>query len=146
MTSTETGTSLQLVPYLFFYGLTEQALGFYKTILGGTYELMRNSDSPMGAETPDNWKNKIMHASFTGNGFRFMASDGRGPATIDPESGNITLAISAPTPEEGQRIFDALAQGGKVTMPFEQAFWGGKFGMCNDRFGIEWMVVFEPKP
>lgn len=144
MTSTDTATTLQLAPYIFFGGRCEEALEFYKTVLGGTYEVMRNSDSPMGAEAAENWKHKIMHSSFTAPGLKFMASDGRGPQVIDPEAGNITLALTAPTAEQGKRIFDALADGGKVKMPFDAAFWGGTFGMLDDRFGIEWMVVSDP--
>lgn len=139
-TSAETKVA-QLAPYIFFYGRCEEALEFYKSVFGGTYELMRVGDSPMAAEMPPEFSNKIMHASFTAPGISFMAADGREIKTIDPEAGNISLALSATDAAQGDRLFNALSQGGKVKMPLSDAFWGGRFGMFDDRFGIEWMVT-----
>lgn len=144
MTSTAhaAGTNvLQLAPYIFFYGRCEEALEFYKNVLGGSYEAMRNSDTPMADQVPADWKNKIMHASFTAPGISFMASDGREAKPIDPDAGNIAVALTAPDRAQGERIFNALCEGGSVNMPLGDAFWGGKFGSVNDRFGIEWMVT-----
>jgi PhnB protein len=135
----------QLVPYVFFYGRCEEALAFYEKALGGTYELMRNSDaSTMSADCPPcapEFKNKVMHATFTAPGITFMASDGREAKTIDPEEGNISLALSIATAADGERIFKALAEGGNIKMPLKEAFWGGKFGLIHDRFEVEWMVT-----
>jgi len=139
--STATVATTQLAPYIFFYGRCEEALEFYKAALGGTYEMQRNSDTPMGEDVPADWKSKVMHASFTAPGFTFMAADGREAHTIDPDAGNISLALSASDRAAGERIFKALSDGGKVTMPLDDAFWGGRFGMFVDRFGIEWMVT-----
>ena len=134
-------TTLQLQPYVFFYGRCEEALEFYKKVFGGTYEAMRNSDSPYADQTAPDFKNKIMHASFTAPGVSFFASDGREAKTIDPDEGNISLALNAIDRAAGERTFNALAEGGKVGMPIEDAFWGGRFGMVQDRFGIEWMCT-----
>ena len=134
---------MELQPYIFFYGKCEEALEFYKRALGGTYEMQRNSESGMAGHMPPDAGNRVMHASFTAGNLKFMASDGRDVKAIDPDAGNITLSIEGSDRAEGQRVFDALSQGGKVDMPFEDAPWGdgGKFGMITDRFGIEWMVV-----
>ena len=134
---------MQLEPYLCFYGRCEEALEFYKGVFGGSYEAQRNSDMPPGMmEMPDDWKNKIMHSTFKGPGFQFMASDGRPPARkVNTDEGNISLSIGASTDDEGARIHKALSEGGTVDMPFEEAFWGGKFGMVTDKFGTEWMIV-----
>jgi PhnB protein len=132
---------MQLTPYIFFYGRCEEALEFYKGILGGSYELMRVSESPVKDQMPPNAQNFVMHASFNGGGVSFMASDGREAKTIDPDAGNITLALNADDRAEGARVFNALADGGKVSMPLSDAFWGGRFGMLVDRFGNEWMVT-----
>ena len=134
-------TTLLLQPYIFFYGRCEEALEFYKKIFGGTYEAMRNSDTPYGEQMPPDFKNKIMHASFTAPGVSFFASDGREAKSIDPDEGNVSLAINATDGAAGERMFNALAEGGKVTMPIENAFWGGRFGSVQDRFGIEWMCT-----
>jgi PhnB protein len=144
MTTTDTKANAavaQLAPYIFFYGRCEEALEFYKKVLGGSYELQRNSESPMADQVSADFRNKVMHASFNAPGISFMASDGREAKTIDPEAGNISLALSATDRAEGERIFKALSDGGNVKMPLEDAFWGGKFGMFDDRFGIEWMFT-----
>ncbi|MBC5800348.1 MAG: VOC family protein [Candidatus Eremiobacteraeota bacterium] len=134
---------MQLAPYIFFYGRCEEALAFYQTALGGTYELQRNTDLPpeYQKDLSDDWRNKVMHASFTAPGLTFMASDGRDPKPVDPEAGNISLGLAAPDRAAGERVFKALSQGGSVQMPLEDAFWGGRFGIVHDRFGIEWMLT-----
>ncbi|MEO9170946.1 MAG: VOC family protein [Candidatus Baltobacteraceae bacterium] len=132
---------MQLAPYIFFYGRCEEALEFYKSVLGGTYELTRIADSPMADNVAPDFRDKVMHATFTGAGVTFMASDGREAKAIDPEAGNISLALSATDRTEGERVFKALSEGGNVAMPLDDAFWGGKFGTFDDRFGIEWMLT-----
>ncbi|HEY9085124.1 MAG TPA: VOC family protein [Candidatus Tyrphobacter sp.] len=137
---------MQLVPYIFFYGRAEEALEFYKSVLGGTYEAMRSGDAPeeISREINPEHKQKIMNASFTAPGISFMCSDGRpddDAKRIDPDEGNISLALSVTDGAEGNRLFAALSQGGSVRVPLDDAFWGGRFGIIHDRFGIEWMVT-----
>lgn len=131
---------MQLAPYIFYYGRCEEALEFYKRALGGSYDLQRNSDSPMGDQVSSDFRNKVMHATFTAPGITFMASDGREAKKIDPEAGNISLSLSTGDRAEGERLFKALSEGGNVKMPFDDVSWGGKFGVFDDRFGIEWMI------
>jgi PhnB protein len=131
---------MQLVPYIFFYGRCAEALDFYKGILGGNYEMMRVGESPMKDQMPPGTENLVMHASFTGGGVSFMASDGREVKTIDPDAGNISLSLTTDDRAEGDRLFAALSAGGKVTMPLSDAFWGGRFGVTVDRFGNEWFL------
>ena len=143
--TTTTGTTgvsvMQLSPYIFFYGRCAEALEFYKNAIGGTYEMQKNSESPMADQTPPEFRDKIMHATFTGPGISFMASDGAGPRTIDPEEGNISLALAFTDVKQADKVFKALADGGTVKMPLESAVWGGRFGMLVDRFGNEWMIT-----
>jgi len=131
----------QLVPYIFFYGRCEEALEFYKGVFGGSYEMMRVKDTPMASEMPPGAANSVMHASFTADGIAFMASDGREVKTVDPDAGNISISLSLDDGPRGETIFNALAAGGKVGMPIDNAFWGGRFGMVTDKFGTEWMMV-----
>jgi PhnB protein len=131
-------TTLQ--PYVFYYGRCEEALRFYKTVFGGDYELSRVGDGPMAEEAPKETHNNVMHASFTADGVNFLASDGRGDKVIEPDEGNISLCISYTDGDLAQKAFDGLAAGGNVKMPLGDAFWGGKFGMVDDKFNIEWMV------
>lgn len=130
--------SLTLEPYVFFYGRCEEAMEFYKRAIGGTYEITRVKDYPGGG--PPEAGERVMHATFTGNGFSFMAADGREDKAIDPAQGNIALALSASERAEGERLFNALSDGGSVDMPFAEAGWGGRFGIVTDRFGTEWMI------
>jgi PhnB protein len=130
-----------LVPYIFLYGRCEEALEFYKGVFGGSYEMMRVSDTPMASEMPPGAGNSVMHASFTADDVKFMASDGRDVKTVDPDAGNISLALSFEDGARGEQIFNGLAAGGKVGMPIDTAFWGGRFGMLTDKFGNEWMVT-----
>jgi PhnB protein len=133
--------STQLVPYIFFYGRCEEALEFYKGVFGGSYEMMRVSDTPMASDMPPEAGKSVMHASFTADGIAFMASDGRDVKPVDPDAGNISVALSFDDGPRGERIFAALSAGGNVGMPIDKAFWGGRFGMLTDKFGTEWMVT-----
>jgi PhnB protein len=132
---------MRLEPYIFFYGRCEEALAFYKSVLNGDYELQRVGGSPAAEHMPPGSENRVMHASFRAGDMRFMASDGREEKSVDPDAGNISLSIETDDTAAGDRIFNALAEGGKVSMPMDAAFWGGRFGMLVDRFGIEWMVT-----
>ncbi len=135
----------KLVPYIFLYGRCEEALEFYKSVFGGSYELMRMGDVPPDPEHPEHQmppeaKNRVMHASFTADSISFMASDGRDVKAVDPDAGNISLALTFEDASRGETVFNGLAAGGKVAMPIDKAFWGGRFGMIVDKFGTEWMV------
>jgi PhnB protein len=144
MATTDTASTavavMQLAPYIFFYGRCEEALKFYENALDGTASFQRNSESSMGADVPEEWRNKVMHATFTAPGITFMASDGREPRKIDSEEGNISLALTATDRAQGDRVFAALSAGGNVKYPLAEAPWGGRFGIFDDRFGIEWMM------
>jgi PhnB protein len=139
--TTTAATDLQLVPFVFFYGRCEEALEFYKQAIGGTYELQRIGETPMAADFPKESHQRVMHAIFKGGGMTFMASDGRETKQIDPEEGNVILALASTDSAQGERIFTALSVGGTVRTPLGEVFWGGKFGSLIDRFGIEWMVT-----
>lgn len=133
---------MDLQPYLFFYGRCAEALEFYKRALGGTYDAQLVKDSTMAAQMPPEAQGFVMHASFTAGGIKFFASDGSEQKSIDPDAGNISLALAAGDDADGKRFFSALADGGNVKMPLEPAPWGdGKFGMLVDRFGVEWMMT-----
>lgn len=131
----------QLQPYIFFYGRCEEALNFYKGLFGGTYEVMLVKDSPVAEQFPADFREKVMHSSFTAPGIQFMASDGREAKAVDPDAGNISIALSFTDAAKGEHIFAALSEGGKVSMPLAPAFWGGRFASLSDRFGIEWLLT-----
>jgi len=134
---------MELEPYLYFTGLCEDALNFYSRIFGGKIEgMMRYEGSPMESQVPPDYKKKVMHARFKSPSLHFMAADGR-PGTTQP-GGNISLSLGSRSLSEAQRVWEKLAEGGRVDMPFQDMFWGAKFGQLTDRFGIDWMINCEP--
>ena len=143
MTTTAQAKITQCVPYMFFYGRCEEALEFYKSVFGGSWEGMRVKDTPMADQMPPGSGNNIMHASFSSQGVNFQCSDGDQRKNVDADEGNVSLSITAASAADGESICKALADGGKVIMPFGDAFWGGKFGAVNDRFGTQWMVTSD---
>jgi len=135
---------MELEPYLFFHGRCEEALNFYKECLRGEIVgLNRFAGSPMESQVGSDYKDKVMHASFVAGDVKFMASDGRPAAPRDGDD-DIALSLATGDAAEGERVFNALAAGGQVTMPLQDVFWGGKFGSLTDRFGVQWMVSVRP--
>ncbi|MGD1065948.1 MAG: VOC family protein [Vulcanimicrobiaceae bacterium] len=131
---------MQLEPYLFFSGNCEEALTFYKGVFGGNITSMnRYGGSPMAGDAPAGWDQKVMHASFEAGEVKFMAADSS-QSTPDGNNARARLCVGAGEHEKGRAIFDALAAGGSITVPYEKQFWGASFGMLVDRFGLEWMV------
>ena len=133
---------MQIEPYLSFDGNCEEALQFYRQCLGGEIvALHRYEGSPMDTpQLPAEWKKRVMHATFEADGHRLMASD-RMPGQQEERYAGFSLSINIPKDSaRARQVFDALAEGGRVTMPFAHTFWGADFGMLVDRFGVPWMV------
>lgn len=126
--------------YLTFNGNCADAVRFYAKTLGATVEfMMTHGESPMADEVPPEARDQIMHCSIVIDGTRLMASD---PIPGQPHGGmtGFTLALAYPTVAEGERIFNALADGGAVQMPMQEVFWVERWGSLVDRFGTPWMV------
>ena len=137
-----------LNPYLTFLGNCEEAFNYYKSVFGGDFSYIgRFSEMPPqeGVTLSEEDKNKIMHISLPiSKETILMGSDSGGkwaPKTI--VGNNISLSVNTENKEEADRLFKELSAGGKVTMPIDQTFWGDYFGMCTDKFGINWMVSFD---
>ena len=129
--------SSRLNPYLTFDGDARQAMEFYRDVFGG--ELSVNTFAEFGqADSPV--ADRIMHAMLeTDRGFTLMASDT--PPDMEHRPGNnITISLSGDDAGELRGYWERLSDGGAVTMPLEKQRWGDEFGMCQDRFGIAWMV------
>jgi PhnB protein len=129
----------QLNAYLFFDGNCADAMRFYERTLGGKLEMMTHADSPMAAQTPPGSADRIMHARLGLDGGVLMASDSMVGQPYGGMKG-FSLALEYPTVADARRVFDALAEGGQVTMPMQKTFWAEAFGMLVDRFGTPWMV------
>lgn len=136
--------------YLFFNGRCEEAINFYRKALGADVTMMmrfKENPEPMGdgcgpGGAPIPGEN-IMHASFKIGETEVMASDGMGGGK--PEFKGFSLSLTAASDAEAQRLFNALADGGKVEMPLTKTFYASSFGMVADRFGVSWMVI-KPLP
>lgn len=133
-------------PYLNFKGNAEEAFLFYKSIFGGEFSaLQRFKDTPEADRVPDHEKERLMHIALPlGNGITLMATDALESMGHHVTPGtNFHLSIDAESKDESKKIFASLADGGKVTVPLDKMFWGAYFGMCTDKFGVQWMVSYD---
>ncbi len=130
-------------PYLLFDGRCEEAIEFYHRALGAEVNmLMRFKDSPEPPQpgcVPPGFENKVMHASLRIGETSVMASDGR--CTGKPNFQGFSLSLRVSAEAEAERLFTALADGGKVQAPLTKTFFSPRFGMVADRFGVMWMIL-----
>jgi PhnB protein len=141
--------TISIAPYLTFPGNCEEAFNFYRSVFGGEFGYVgRFKDMPPmegQPSAPESELNKIMHISLPiGIDHALMGSDSSdafGHATI--VGNNFSISINATSNEEADRLYNGLSAGGQTTMPMNKTFWGSYFGMCTDRFGIQWMVSYE---
>jgi len=133
----------RLNPYLAFRDTARDAMTFYQSVFGGdltvsTFADFHASDDPDEAD-------KVMHSQLTANNeFVLMAADT--PKSMEVPSAGYSLSVSGDDDARLRGYWEKLIDGGKVTMPLEQAPWGDTFGMCTDRFGINWMVSISGQP
>lgn len=134
---------MQVQPYLFFDGRCEEAVTFYESSLGAKVEmLMRFKESPEPpdpAMVPPGSEDKVMHASLRIGDATLMVSDGR--CQGQPSFSGFSLSLTAPDEAAAERLFGALADGGRVQMPLARTFFSPRFGMVADRFGVSWMII-----
>ncbi len=135
-------------PYINFNGNAEEAFTFYKSVFGGEFaKIMRFKDlSSPEFPVAEKEANKIMHIALPIGENVLMANDvpefmGR----VSENENRSKISISAESKEEADRLFHGLSAGGKVEMPIADSPWGSYFGMFRDKYGIEWMVDFDPK-
>jgi PhnB protein len=134
---------MKLYPYLSFKGNCEEALDFYKDALDGQIvQIGRYGESPLPSKEED--KNKIIHARLQFGDALIMASDVMNEDKFS-RSGDISLSVECETEEQLDSVFSKMSKGGTVTMPLADQFWGAKFGMLKDKFGIHWMFNCEKK-
>ena len=135
---------MNLVPYLIFDGKCEEAMQFYEKALGGKIEAMQKWGGSPAEQMAVN-KDWILHASLVAKGMKILASDRGKDAPAPSTEGMIWLTIDFDNEQEEEKVFKAMGEGGKVTMPLGDTFWGARFGMLKDKFGIGWMFNCEKK-
>ncbi len=139
--------------YLNFPGNTEEAFLFYKSVFKTEFNgngFQRFGEIPQTEGFPpvsEDVKNLILHIELPiVGGHVLMATDAPESMGFKLQSGNnMHISLEPETREETKRIFDALAEGGSVTMPLQEMFWGAYYGSCTDKYGINWMVNFSEK-
>jgi PhnB protein len=132
----------QLNSYLHFKGQCEEAFKFYETCLDGTIDSMfRYEGTPAAEQVSPEWRSKIVHARMTIGEQVLMGMDAPPERFQKPQGFNVNINVKHAA--DGKRIFDALADGANVVMPFGPTFWAAGFGMLGDRFGIPWMINCE---
>lgn len=136
-------------PYLHFLGNSEEVFNFYKSVFGGEFATVMRYGDMSGQEGCENMsdedKAKIMHIALPlSDGHVLMGTDAVGEHAKDAAFGNnISLSVSADSKEEAEKIFSGLTEGGKVTMPLGDTFWGAYFGMLTDKVGINWLINYD---
>jgi PhnB protein len=140
---------MDVKPYVCFEGRCEEAIEFYKEALGAEVMMMMRfsqapggevgSESCAGSFNPEEVKDKIMHASLKFGDSEVMMSDGMNSG--QSEFKGITLTLSVGNDEEAKKKFHAVCQGGQIHMDIHQTFFASSFGVGQDRFGVNWMVL-----
>jgi PhnB protein len=130
---------MKVQPYLYFNGRCDDAIAFYKKAVDADVGMLaRFKESPNPEQAPPGWGDKVMHAELKIGENTILLSDGRGEGKTDFE--NFALTIIVEDPPKAERLFAALAEGGKVIMPVAKTFYSPAFGMLTDKFGVMWMV------
>lgn len=135
-------------PYINFNGNAEEAFNFYKSVFGGAFANIMRLRDIASPEHPvaENDANKILHIALPIGKNLLMGNDV--PESMGPVNENENrskISISAESREEADRLFSGLTIDGNIEMPMGDSPWGSYFGMFRDKYGIEWMVDFDPK-
>lgn len=130
--------------YLTFDGNCREAFEFYRSVFGTDFRIfMTFGDAPDAEDFPGAKREEVMHCTLPIGPGVLMGSD------LGDESANLTignnfsLSVDAEDEDQCEEWFARLSEGGLVTMPLQDTFWGSYFGQCTDRFGINWMISFE---
>ena len=137
---------MSLSTYLTFDGNCREAFDFYRSVFGGEFAVIQTfADGPPDMPRPAGAENLVMHVSLPVGSSILMGSD-RGPEFAAPlvAGNNFSISFDGQSREHCDDLFARLSVGGKVGMPLQDMFWGAYFGSCTDRFGINWMISYEP--
>jgi len=129
-------------PYLNFDGRTRDAMTFYHECLGGKLDVQTFGDSQMPG--PPGSENRVIHARLEVDSGFIMASDSQAGQSVT-FGNNAYVCVDCSSVEEIERFFAGISAGGTVTMPLQDTFWGARFGMCTDKFGVHWMFNCDKK-
>ena len=136
---------MQLNTYLHFDDNCREAFEFYRSVFGGEFAWMATfADGPEDMPIPDGEKGRIMHVSLPVGSSVLMGSDTTSAFGPPPNVGNnYSVSVTADSKDETDRLFAALSEDGNAAMSPQDMFWGDYFGMCTDRFGVNWMLSYS---
>ena len=136
---------MTLTMYLTFEDNCREAFEYYRSIFGGEFrDIQAFRDGPGDVKVPEDELDRIMHVSLPIGSSVLMGSDTSAAFGPPPTMGdNFAISFEAESRERADEVFAKLSDGGSVRMPMEEAFWGGYFGSCTDRFGINWQVIAD---
>jgi PhnB protein len=133
--------TLQPIPYLAFDGKCAEALDFYAALFGGKIvSKMTFGDMPADMPMPAEAKDRVVNEMLELPGGAMLYGGDTPPGMTYSAMTGLTLTLNFPTVEQAEKVFDALADSGKVTMPFAPVFWSEKFGMVTDKYAIHWAI------
>ena len=138
----------QINPHINFNGNAEEAFTFYKSVFGGEFAMIMRFKDIASAENPisETEANKIMHIALPIGKNVLMGNDVPEIMGVVNENENRSkIAIGAESRQEADKLFIGLSAGGTIEMPISDSPWGSYFGMFRDKYGIEWMINFDPK-
>ncbi|TDQ25522.1 VOC family protein [Tenacibaculum caenipelagi] len=137
---------MQASTYLHFNGNCKEAMTFYADVLGGEITMLlpfREAPEELCKNLPKEALDLTMHSTLVAGDITIQASDFFNEKETFNSGNNFAVSISADDEEQAVAIFNGLSDGASVMMPFEKVFWGGKFGMLKDRYGVSWMISLD---
>lgn len=130
---------MQINPYVNFDGKCREAFDFYARVLGGEIVMISTfGEMPEEMQAGEEWRDKIMHVTLVANGQTLMGSDAPPAYYSKPQGLHVTLTVD--TPDEAERLYGALSEGGTIFLELQETVWAQRFAMFADRFGTPWMV------
>ena len=129
--------------YLHFNGNCREVFEFYRSVFGGdfaSFATFRDMPGQVDMEEEDG----VMHVSYDIGGTALMGSDV--PSAFSPpveQGNNFSISYQTESREQTERLFNEISEGGTVTMPLGDTFWGAYFGACTDKYGINWMFNYQ---
>ena len=131
-------------PYLHFNGNAEEAMNFYKSVIGGEFIIFqRYKDVPGAEKMPARDQERCIHISLkVSSNITIMASDTLGSGEALQAGNNFHICLHTDNDAETEKLFEGLSKNGRIEMPLNKTFWGAYFGMFRDKYGVQWMLSY----
>jgi PhnB protein len=134
---------IQISPYLSFNGRCREAMTFYQECFGGELTVQTIGETPLANNVTGDLRNQIIHSMLSNGSFLLMATDMIRPGEQYKPGNDIAISLNFGSEDELRRCFTELAAGGKILDPVQKQFWGGIFGVVQDKFGKVWMMNYQ---